>query len=515
MTTSADSSPRSRTTSVVLTSTTHERLRDHLDRPDGQEDLCFALWRPSTGATRDTAIMDEVILPDAGDRTVHGNVSFNPRYLLRAASHAARSNAGLALLHSHPRGKGWQGMSPDDVDAERSNARQTKAMTGLPLLGMTLGTEDAAWSARMWDPGRGVVSRREAESVRVVGGRFGLTVLPGAAASSVADERLLRTVTAWGKGVQANLGELRVGVIGAGSVGAIVAEALARIGVKEIVLIDFDAIERHNLDRLLHASPRDVRLAKSKVESLRVPLRAAATHPTAKITALEASIVESSGTSAALDCDVLFSCVDRPWPRAHLNAIAYAHCIPVIDGGIRVGRTASGRMASADWRAHVAVAGRPCLACLGQYEPADAAAEREGTLDDPAYIAALPADHPLRGRQNVFAFAASCASLEIGQFVSMIAAPGGIADVGPQLYHATTGTLEPQSNLACGPNCPYDGDAVGRRGDSAPVGRPSAHPAAERALAQLAARRRRLPTRIRRNLAGALGFVEQLALGRM
>lgn len=65
-----------------------------------------------------------------------------------------------------------------------------------------------------------------------------------------------------------HLARLRVGVVGAGSVGALVAEALARTGVQHIRLIDFDSVETVNRDRLLHTSGIDVYLARSKVETL-------------------------------------------------------------------------------------------------------------------------------------------------------------------------------------------------------------------------------------------------------
>ena len=119
-----------------------------------------------------------------------------------------------------------------------------------------------------------------------------------------------------------------------GSVGSIVAEAIARIGVSKVVLIDPDRVEEHNLDRLLYASEADV--GKRKVDLAERKIRRHGTSERIQVTALPMSVHERSAYEAAVDCDVLFSCVDRPVGRDVLNFIAYAHLIPVIDGGVAV-----------------------------------------------------------------------------------------------------------------------------------------------------------------------------------
>ena len=104
--------------SVATTETVNNALLEHLARDDGQEDLCFALWRPSRGHARLTALVHRLILPIEGERQVHGNASLNASYFDRVLGEAIEEDSGVAFLHSHP-AYGWQAMSRDDISAER------------------------------------------------------------------------------------------------------------------------------------------------------------------------------------------------------------------------------------------------------------------------------------------------------------------------------------------------------------------------------------------------------------
>jgi molybdopterin-synthase adenylyltransferase len=137
-------------------------------------------------------------------------------------------------------------------------------------------------------------------------------------------------------------------------------------------------------------------------------------------------IQEIGAYRKALDCDVLFSCVDRPWARSILNFIAYAHLIPVIDGGIRVDRKNNGDLRSAEWGTHVVGYRRQCLECIGQFSSGDVATEMDGLLDDPEYIESLPEESEFIRKENVFVFSMALASSELLKFVQLIGKPANI-----------------------------------------------------------------------------------------
>lgn len=130
--------------------------------------------------------------------------------------------------------------------------------------------------------------------------------------------------------------------------------------------------------------------------------------------------------------------------------VAYAHLVPVIDGGILV-RNHRQQLLGAEWRAHLAAPGRTCLKYLGQYDPALVSVERAGLLDDPSYLATLDGNHPARRNRNVFPFSAATAASTLDRITS-----------------------------GCNPECSYAGSLLAA-GDSQPFHVTGSHPAAQTA----------------------------------
>lgn len=432
---------------------THQELFNHLIRTDGQEDLCFATYIPSTGKKRQTGIITKIIFPEENERNIHGNVGFMPNYFERVMQIAHQRKEGIAFLHSHPY-PGWQGMSSDDIIAETRMSPAVFASTGLPLLGLTLGT-DSSWSARFWVKDKKVkrkYNRNWCESVRVIGKKLKITYNDNLLAPNFDAKKQLRTISAWGKATQEDLSRIRIGIVGLGSVGSIVAEILARTGFSNFTLIDFDSVEEKNLDRLTNVFKADI--GRAKVAAIEDAIKRSATSPHVIIECCEYSICEKNGFESALNCDVIFSCVDRPWGRQVLNVISYSHLIPVIDGGIMVRTNKQNtRIIGADWKAQTVGYKRACLECLGQYKTENAGLEKSGKLDDPSYIKGLKESSFINANENVFVFSSHLASMEVLQLLSLFIAPSSVADVGQQMHHFVTGKMDVTEGLTCHENC--------------------------------------------------------------
>lgn len=446
----SDSSDRNRIVShacrysVAMTGKVEQELRAHLLCSEGQEDLCLAVYQLSSGATRLTAMLTDVVLPLEDETEVQENVSFTGDYVLRVSAIAAGCGGGVAILHSHPRGSGWQELSTYDADAEASFANTAREITSLPLVGMTLAGSSGTWSARFWNRRVSRDAMPEwCESIRVIDDRLKVSWNPKLCPPPNLQAVLTRSASCWGSSIQADIARLRVLVVGAGTLGLDVAVRLAATGVQTIAVMDFDSVKFINLDRMIGATPLDVWFHRSKLEVavrlLRQNATAFAFHPES----IEGSVCEPAAFVRALDYDLIFCCVDdHPWPRSVLNTIAYTDLIPVIDGGIHVDAFPDGDgIRNATWRSHVLRPGRPCMACNGQLDLGKIQADKEGLLDDETYIIGLPPSERPQG-QNVAALAVSATASLLAQFVSFVTAPAGMGEPGPLRYSLSTHCLE-------------------------------------------------------------------------
>ncbi|MYG99358.1 MAG: ThiF family adenylyltransferase [Acidimicrobiaceae bacterium] len=440
---------------VALTHGAHSLARQHLLQHFNvghlQEDLCFALWRPSTAANRLTALIDEVLIPQEEDRLLHGNTSFTPDYMARAITSARRMNTGLAFMHSHP-GTGWQDMSPTDVVAERDVLAYPAAATEQPLLGLTIGS-DGYWSARLWIHNGQAFERYWCDKVRVIGPKT-FEVQFGRYAASPDSRRnvLRRTFDTWGLHGQQTLSRLHIGIVGLGSVGSSVAESIARLGVERVTIVDPDQVEEHNLDRLLNATIDDIGKRKVDVAAKAMRQHSTAAHP--QVLTYATSVHKADAYRAILECDVIFSCVDRPIARDVLNYVAIAHLVPVIDGGIAVQLDAlQDGIFSAHWRTQLVTPYHRCMRCSEQYSTGMVMTELDGSLDDPSYLNTLPEDGASAGA-NVFPFSQSLASMEVNLMLRYLLAPSWWKGIHGQTHQLVTGETYIDAER-CEPSCAF------------------------------------------------------------
>lgn len=435
---------------VSIPDALNSQLLDFLIRQDRQEDLLFGLWYPSEGSERSISLVQSFLPPLKGDRKVHGNVSFNYQYFKRACEEALKNNCGVVFMHSHPF-PGWQSMSTDDVKAESRMAPTVDTITNLPLLGMTVGS-DGTWSARIWSYSESIYQRKWAKSVKIVGYNFNIFLDSKQKYRFIKNEYLKRTVTVWGSSNHEMLSNLTIGIVGLGSVGSIVAEMLARMGIRKIVLIDFDRIEKHNLDRIVGATKKDI--GNYKVSVIAKSMKKSSPLNKIEIIPINKNIAEKEAYLRALDCDLIFCCADKPRGRYILNHIAYSHLIPVINGGI-LAEVGDEKLQFADWELSLIAPNRPCMHCLEAYKSSDVILEIEGKLEDPDYIKGLTKDLLYKQNQNVMPFSMNLASLEVLQFIAYTTGIACWDYYGVQRYRFKQAVLSNYNDRKCKDQCDF------------------------------------------------------------
>lgn len=356
-----------RKTLLALSGAQHARLQAHLLPQDGREAAAILLCAPGMTeghlVVRDMALVphDECLArePDA--------IVWPGMRLADALARAEDDGLGLILIHSHPGGF-FAFSETDDASDEAVMPTLFAGWCGAtaPQFGSAIMVPGGAIRARTYTAEG---TRRDIGSVRVAGDEI-LHFTP------VEDDPKPLPM-AFSDGMAIELRDRRACIIGVSGTGSIVAEQVARLGFGGIVLIDFDHVERKNLNRILNSTLADADAKRRKVHMFAQAI--SGYRAKVDVVPIAETILSREAVEAAATCDVIFSCVDSSEGRQIADLIAQAFLIPLIDMGVSIPtrRTPQGAPAVADvvGRIDYVQPGRSSLASRAVFTAASLRAE--------------------------------------------------------------------------------------------------------------------------------------------
>jgi len=289
---------------------------------------------------------------------------------------------GMAYFAIHCHGGGGHvGFSRDDLAShERGYRALLDILDGQPA-GALVFAEDAV-AADIWFPSG---ERGQLAEFVVTARPIRRLYSEPPARPAAADERYDRQSRLFGDRGQDLLKRQKVGVIGAGGIGSLVVEYLARVGVGELVVVDPDRIEKSNVSRVVGSRLRDARpwLTHPRVpqplrqsfEQFRT-LKVSVARRVAKLANRRLhfkcvpSDVVTSAAEQLVDCDYIFLAADSMQARLVFNALVHQYLIP----GVQIGAKAQVDEESGDLVDLFVVVrpvgpGEGCLWCNGLIPP--------------------------------------------------------------------------------------------------------------------------------------------------
>jgi hypothetical protein len=224
-------------------------------------------------------------------------------------------------------------------------------------------------------------SAQELDSVLVVGERIQM-VQYEKGQEDVPPEEALRNIQAFGEGTYNTFKHLRIGVVGCSGTGCHIIEQLLRLQVGELVLVDPDAIEAKNLNRLVGVGKSDI--GKSKVEFYKSYIERMQLG--VKAFAFPYNLYQSDEARRALStCDILFGCVDSTSGRMLLNNLSTFYLIPYIDIGVSLNADGEGGVSYVGAQMDYLIPGKSSLISRGVVDVEDVRAELEKLFDPELY----------------------------------------------------------------------------------------------------------------------------------
>lgn len=342
---------------IVFGTLAFTALRDRLLADAPTERVAFLLCGRNV-ADGIRLLVREVLTPSTEDYIERGPAlaSVSPSFVARVLQQARRKSLSIVMAHSHP--GGIARFSAVDDAGERAIMPAFFRRAGGPHGSMVV--SETGVDARLHMDGSNVVRMDCIEDMHGT-----VTIIEHENTSyGSAEVRHERSIRALGRDGQAALQAARLAIVGAGGTGSIVAEELAHLGARSILILDPDVVDETNLNRLVGASASDIGRHKVSVVSDNVRR----IDPECNVVAMPKNVVDDGVAANLLSCDLIFCCTDTHGSRALLNQVAYQYYIPVIDVGVAIVASRD-IIVSAVGRVQALMPGRPCLICSALLNP--------------------------------------------------------------------------------------------------------------------------------------------------
>ncbi len=318
------------------------------------------------GRTQDILVRRVVAIP-------REELALQQEYRLEVSSKAinglialCESNGlGAVLCHSHPEAIPYS-LSDNHGEQRIFNALRPFIPPEAPTASLLLHPQGQ--DARVWLPDSGEPAH--IDEVVVLGRSMRSLDLRGTSTRSsvVRDLMHSRQVLAFGEKGQEAIASTKAAVVGVGGTGSCCAEQLVRLGVRDLVLVDYDRFEPSNISRMYGSVAKDLRqrrwwLAPTPRWKINVVARhLRRINPHLKLGLVQAHVAEDRAARKLADRDVVFLCTDDHWGRSVVNQLCYQYLIPVINLGVRID-SKEGAITAANGGVDVLRPGLPCLWC--------------------------------------------------------------------------------------------------------------------------------------------------------
>jgi len=178
--------------------------------------------------------------------------------------------------------------------------------------------------------GTRIIRLRQVRELAAASGRPIREVELAALEMGVVPRRYMRNLGTVGLEGQARLLRATVAVVGLGGLGGYVTEALTRIGVGRLILIDGDVFEEHNLNRQVLSA--EAKLSTEKVQAAR--RRVAEINSAVEVVGHTVRLTRENLPRLLKGADVVVDALDRLPIRLILQEGAQALSIPMVHGSI-------------------------------------------------------------------------------------------------------------------------------------------------------------------------------------